>query len=275
MPAGTDVYLLLLFVYALAAAGLAFFFGDFALALTVAAHALHGNGAKEGVGGLVDLALPVAMRAGYKVGAHFGARALAGLARAGLGQEHRALGAKYGLLKGDLEVDRDIAAAALAYAAGLAGKKVAEYVAHVKPAGLALVKRLGKLREVKARTLSKPAKTRASAALGASSAKHAAVAVVLGALFVVGQDRVRLRYLLKFVGVALFFVGVELVRELVECLFNFVLRRLLLHPQYLVIVALVRHIDKPILLAFLLIRKLGAWYRFDFAHSRFIVPCSS
>src|SRR3989338_3719090 len=147
-----DVYLLLFFIDAFAAAGVALFFRYLA-------------------GAVADLA-------GLELGPRSGTRALAGLALCGFGQKYRALGAKDRLLKANFKVNRDVAAAAHS-GASLACKKVAKDVAKVKAKPvLECVLKLGEVEVAVKTALSRTC----------SAAKHAAVRVVLGPLFVVAQD---------------------------------------------------------------------------------------
>src|SRR3989344_5421618 len=226
-------YLFLFFVDAFAAAGLALFLGNFALAFAVLARLDHGDGAEEGVAGLVHLARAVAVLADKHLGAHHRARALAGVAHAGLSQEHAALDPEYRIAEADLEVNGDVAGAGQARRALLPAEEVGEDVPHVEPS---LVEGILKLRKVEPR----PAKS--ATCRGARSApKDTSVAVVLGALFVVAQNRVGFGYFFKLVGVALLFVGVEFVRQLVERSFYVVFSRGLCNSQQLVVIALISH----------------------------------
>src|SRR5581483_10030482 len=125
------LYLLLLFIHAFPAAGRAFFFGHLARSAAEAARLHHGDSAEERICRLMHFALPAAVLAREHLTAHDRAAALACVAYARLGQEHAALGAKNGFFKSNFEVNGDVAAAARARSAGVAGEEVAEDVAPI------------------------------------------------------------------------------------------------------------------------------------------------
>src|SRR3989338_2820625 len=237
VDAGRDryLYLALLFVDALAAAGPAPFFRDFALSAAVLARRHHGDGAEEGVGRFVDLARAVAVRTGNHLRAQHGARALAGVAHAGLGQKHSAFDPEDRFAEADFQVDGDVAPTRLPRGARTAAEDVRKDVAHVKAPARERILELGKVKP--AGSALEPAK--ASRPALAASAEHAAVADIFGAALVVGQHAVRLGHLFKLFRVTLFFVGMKLVRKLVERFFYLFFGSTLLHSEQSVIVALV------------------------------------
>ena len=217
----SDFYLILLFVHAFAAARATLFFRNFARSAAVSTRLHHCYCAKKRVGGLMDLARTVAVRAGEHFGVFCGAGALAGVAERCLCQQYGALCPKDGVAKRDFQIDRNVAAAACPCRA--AREEIGKYVPHVKPGGRA-IEGTGKVVHIK------PAEPACSRACRRTSAEDLAVAVVLGAPLVVGEDAVRLAHLLKLVRIPLLFVGMELVREFMEGLFYFFFGGTFLHP---------------------------------------------
>jgi len=146
------------------------------------------------------------------------------------------LRAKYGVMKRNIQVDLDIAAATLARASAAenASEEVIEVKLHAAVLTEAALKSsLSEMREIKTAEIVR-IETLPAEAGGVWT--RGSEGVVLLAFLVVGKDAVGLANLFEFLGVAAFFVGMMFVREFAKRLFNIVLRRVFLDSERFVVI---------------------------------------
>ena len=166
---------------------------------------------------------------------HHRSRALACLANGSFGEQYGPLGTEHRVFEAYFKVYGNIAPAASARAR-LPCKKVGKDIAHVKTEpSVEAGERILILREVESWTGALEARP--------AAAEHPAVAVVLGALFVVREDRVCFARFFKFFRIAAsVLVRVVLMGEFVEGFLYFFLRCVFADAQHFVIVFFTSHI---------------------------------